>query len=74
MSNFQYKFVVIYIVYGVHIQTSVLILRDPKGSHPGRACGVCCITWYEEHHVLYLKTVGSRYMVLLCWYDLEAIE
>jgi len=73
MSIFKYKFVVIYIVYGVRIQTSVLILRDPKVSHPGRACGVCSITWYEEHHTLYLKKVGSRCMVLLCWYDLEAI-
>jgi hypothetical protein len=55
MSSFKYKFVVVYIVYGVHIQTSALILRDPKGSHLGRACGVCCITRYEERHMLYLR-------------------
>ena len=42
-------------IYGVHIQISALILRDPKGSHLGRACGVCCITRYEERHMLYLR-------------------
>lgn len=44
MNSFKYKFVVVYIVYGVPIQTSALILCDPKGSHPGRACVVCCNT------------------------------
>jgi len=55
MSSFNYKYVVVYIVYGVRIQTSALMLRDSKGYHPGRACGVCCITRYVEHHTVYLK-------------------
>jgi hypothetical protein len=41
MSRSNYKFVVIDIMYGVCIQTSVSILCDLKGSHPDGDCEVC---------------------------------
>jgi hypothetical protein len=36
----RYKFVVIYILYGGCIQTSVSIIHNPKKSRPNAACEV----------------------------------
>lgn len=48
MRNLRYKFVAVYILHAACIQTSDLILRDPKLSHPDEkyeACRVvsCCV-------------------------------
>jgi hypothetical protein len=37
----MYKYVAVYILYGVQIQTSVSILCGPMGSRPDEACEVC---------------------------------
>jgi hypothetical protein len=38
---FQVKFVLVYALYGVCIQTSVWIVYDQKKSRPDEACKVC---------------------------------
>jgi hypothetical protein len=40
MSRFRYKFIAVYILYEVCIQTSVSILCEPKGSRSDGACEV----------------------------------
>jgi hypothetical protein len=41
VSHSRYKFVVVYVLYGACIQTSVSILCGLKRSHPDVACEVC---------------------------------
>ena len=55
MSDSECKSVVVYILYGVLIQTSASFLQDPKGSHLGRLRLKCDGTCTETRFCLSVK-------------------
>jgi len=46
VSHTAYKFIAVYILYGVCIKHA-LILCDPKRAHPDGAYEVCHVGWYS---------------------------